>query len=83
MSSDTSPMISSIRHKKRIRIQEVNDIATSFDTTVEYPSDALPDWFKPLQPIVEDWVFTSMQIHLETTHYHITVVETPPNTKEG
>jgi len=74
---DTSPMIPSSRHKQRVRIQEENKPESSlFDTTVEYDSDDLPEWFKPLQPIVEDDTFTSMTINLgDRTFYHISIVD--------
>ena len=78
---DTSPFIKSERIKRLVRIQEVNTPPSpSFDITVEYPSDELPEWFAPLQPVIEDATFTSMDIHLgaKTTpgkvRYHITLV---------
>ena len=76
MTTDTSPMIPSKRHKKLVRIQEVNTPpSTLFDTTVEYLSDELPEWFAPLQPIVEDETFTKMIINLgEKVRYHITAI---------
>src|SRR5882672_1273272 len=65
MLKDTSPFIRSARIKRQIRIQEVNNPpSTLFDATVEYPSDELPEWFAPLQAIVEDETFTSMVIFL-------------------
>lgn len=72
---DISPMVPYKRYKRRVHIEEKNDIMKSFDTTVDYESDDLPEWFKPLQPIVEDSVFTSMVINLDTTHYHITIAK--------
>jgi hypothetical protein len=75
--NDTAPMIKSRRIKRRVRIQEINNPPSSlFDTTVEYPSDALPEWFQGLQSIVEDETFTSMKINLgNRVHYRITLVE--------
>ena len=73
---DTSPMIKSRRIKRRVRIEERNTPpSTLFDVTVEYPSDALPEWFASLQPVIEDETFTSMVINLGgRVHYHITIV---------
>jgi len=76
MKKDTSPMVPSVRHKQTVRIEEKNDIATFFDTTVEYPSDDLPEWFQPLQAIVEDRTFTDMVINLgEGVHYLISIAK--------
>lgn len=74
---DTSPLVKPTRHKQTVRIQEVNTPPSSlFDTTVEYPSDELPEWFAPLQSIVEDDTFTSMDINLgERVRYHISIVD--------
>jgi hypothetical protein len=74
---DTSPLVKPTRHKQTVRIQEVNTPpSTLFDVTVEYPSDDLPEWFKPLQSIVEDDTFTSMDINLgERVRYHISIVD--------
>lgn len=74
---DTSPLVKPTRHKQTVRIQEVNTPPSSlFDTTVEYPSDELPEWFAPLQPIVEDSIFTSMDIHLgDKVTYLISIVD--------
>ena len=64
---DTSPFIKSQRIKRNIHIQEINTPPSSlFDTHVNYPSDELPEWFAPLQPIVEDETFTSLSINLGT-----------------
>lgn len=74
---DTSPMVRSRRIKRFIRIQEENVPPSSlFDTTVEYPSDALPEWFAGLQSIVEDETFTSLDISIGEGRvlYHITIV---------
>jgi hypothetical protein len=74
---DTSPLVKPTRHKQTVRIQEINNPPSSlFDVTVEYPSDDLPEWFKPLQSIVEDDTFTSMDIHLgDRVCYHISIVD--------
>lgn len=74
---DTSPLVKPTRHKQVVRIQEVNNPPSSlFDTTVEYPSDELPEWFAPLQSIVEDDTFTSMTINLgDKVAYHISIVD--------
>lgn len=74
---DTSPLVKPTRHKQTVRIQEINNPPSSlFDTTVEYPSDELPEWFAPLQSIVEDSTFTSMDIHLgDKVTYHISIVD--------
>ena len=60
---------------RRIRIQETNETASMFDTTVEYPSDTLPNWFKPLQSIVEDDGFTNMTIAIKDVHYLISLAD--------
>jgi hypothetical protein len=74
---DTSPMIRSRRIKRPIRIEERNDppMPNTFDTTVEYSSDALPEWFKGLQSVVEDETFTGMVITLGggRVRYHISL----------
>lgn len=69
-------MVKSKRIKRLVRIEEKNiPPSRLFDVTVEYPSDALPEWFAPLQPIVEDETFTSMIINLGgKVHYHVTIV---------
>lgn len=74
---DTSPLVKPTRHKQIIRIQEINNPPSSlFDTIAEYPSDELPEWFAPLQSIVEDDTFTSMDIHLgDKVAYHISIVD--------
>lgn len=72
---DTAPFIRSRRIKRQIRIEERNIPPSSvFDTTVEYASDQLPEWFAPLQPIVEDETFTSMTINLGgKVQYYISI----------
>ncbi len=74
---DTSPLVKPIRHKQTIRIEEIHTpVSPVFDVTVEYPSDDLPEWFAPLQSIVEDDTFTSMDVHLgEQVRYHISIVD--------
>jgi hypothetical protein len=74
---DTSPMVKSRRVKRLVRIQEINTpTSKSFDVTIEYPSDGLPEWFAGLQSIVEDETFTSMDINLGgRVRYHITLKE--------
>lgn len=74
---DTSPLVKPTRHKQIIRIQEINNPPSSlFDTIAEYPSDELPEWFAPLQSIVEDDTFTSMTINLgDKVAYHISIVD--------
>jgi hypothetical protein len=74
---DTSPLVKPSRHKQTVRIEEINTPPSSlFDTVVEYPSDDLPEWFAPLQSIVEDDTFTSMDIHLgDRVRYHISIVD--------
>jgi hypothetical protein len=73
---DTSPLVKSRRIKCFVRIQEINTPPVAlFDVTVEYPSDGLPEWFAPLQPVIEDETFTSMDINLGgKVRYHITLV---------
>lgn len=75
-SKDTSPIVKAKRIKRQVRIEEKNTPSSwLFDVTVEYPSDALPEWFQGLQPIVEDETFTSMIINLgDKVHYHVTIV---------
>jgi hypothetical protein len=83
---DTSPLVKSRRIKRLVRIQEVNNPPSSlFDTTVEYPSDRLPEWFAGLQSIVEDEVFTGMIIYIDgrKVDYHITIVGPLQAQKEG
>lgn len=82
---DTSPIFGRARRiKRRIRIEERNDppMPNTFDVTVEYASDELPEWFAPLQAIVEDETFTSMVITLGPhrlgggkTEYYISLAE--------
>lgn len=73
---DTAPFIRSRRIKRTIRIQEENKPKSlMFDVVAEYPSDALPEWFAPLQAIVEDETFTSMVINLgNRVIYHLSIV---------
>jgi hypothetical protein len=74
---DTSPFIKPTRIKKQVTIQEINNppAPLTFDTTVEYPSDGLPEWFAPLQPVLEDQTVDSMDIVIGKgkVRYHITV----------
>lgn len=74
---DTAPLVRSRRIKRLVRIEEVNiPPSRLFDTTVEYPSDALPEWFRGLQSIVEDATFTEIHINLGgKVLYHLTIVE--------
>jgi hypothetical protein len=76
---DTSPMIQPTRRKRLVTIQEINDppMPASFDVTVSYPSDALPEWFAPLQAILEDQTVDGLDIHIGKgrVRYHITVTE--------
>lgn len=45
-----------------VRIQEINNPASSlFDITVQYHTDALPEWFAGLQSILEEDTFTRME----------------------
>lgn len=70
---DTSPMVPSRCIKKYVQITEHNSVMKSMNTQVEYESDNLPEWFKPLQPIIEDETFSSMHISLgKDVHYFIT-----------
>jgi hypothetical protein len=65
MTKDTAPFVISPRFKRVVCIQEVNTPPSSlFDTTVQYESSELPEWFAGLQSIVEDETFTSMIIYL-------------------
>lgn len=72
---DTSPFVRSQRIERMIIIKEENNPPSdTFDVTVTYPSTDLPEWFAPLQPIVEDETFTSMTIDLGgRTCYKISV----------
>jgi hypothetical protein len=81
---DTSPIFGqSQRHKRKILIEERNEppMPNTFDTMARYPSDELPEWFAPLQPIVEDASFTSMVILFENrqtksiTRYYLSIAE--------
>jgi hypothetical protein len=57
---DTSPVFGRApRHKKIVTIKQENEFAPSLDVTAVYPSDELPEWFAPLQSIVEDEGFSS------------------------
>ena len=74
---DTSPLVPPVRRKRIVTIQEINDppSPTIFDTTVTYPSDALPEWFRPLQPVLEDLTVDCMTFVLGggRVRYHLTV----------
>lgn len=74
---DTSPFVQPTRIKRQVRIQEINNppAPNTFDTTVEYPSDGLPKWFAPLQPVLEDRTVDSMEIVIGggKVRYKITV----------
>lgn len=76
MKKDTAPFVRSRRIKRKIRIQEENQPKSlTFDVVAEYSSDDLPEWFAPLQAIVEDETFTSMMINLgDRVRYSITLV---------
>ena len=73
---DTSPFVQPTRVKKLVRIQEINDppMPNTFDVTVAYLSDELPEWFAPLQPVLEDQTVDSMDITIGggSVRYHIT-----------
>lgn len=69
-------------NKRWVRIQETNEIAKSFDTAVEYMSDELPPWFKPLQYIVEDDGFTNMTIAIKDVHYLVTLKDVNTGTEQ-
>jgi hypothetical protein len=75
--ADTSPFIQPIRVKRLVVIQEINTppAPNTFDTTTVYPSDALPEWFAPLQPVLEDRTVDSMDITIGggRVRYHITL----------
>jgi hypothetical protein len=75
MTKDTAPFVISPRFKRVVCIQEVNTPPSSlFDTTVQYESSELPEWFAGLQSIVEDETFTSMIIYLgKKVQYRISV----------
>lgn len=74
---DTSPFIKPVRIKRRVVIQEINDppMPNTFDVTVEYPSDGLPEWFAPLRPILEDRTVDSLDIVIGKgrVRYHVTL----------
>jgi len=74
---DTSPMVRPTLIKKQVTIQEINNppMPNTFDVTVTYPSDALPEWFAPLQPILEDQTVNGLDIHIGNgrVRYHITL----------
>lgn len=74
--TDTSPFVHPTRIKKRVTIQEINDppMPLTFDTTAAYSSDALPEWFAPLQSVLEDQTVDSMDIVIGggRVRYHIT-----------
>lgn len=77
MQKDTSPIVAPKQVKKIVQITEHNTITRSLNTNVEYESGNLPEWFKPLQSIVEDTTFTSMIIVIGNgdVHYIITATE--------
>lgn len=74
---DTSPLVPPVRIRRTVTIQEINDPPSPhlFDTVVEYPSDALPEWFRPLQPVLEDRTVSEMDIVIGggRVRYHLTV----------
>ncbi|HLZ64431.1 MAG TPA: hypothetical protein VKR06_46480 [Ktedonosporobacter sp.] len=60
MEKDTSPVFGRApRLRKIVTIKQVNEFAPSMDVTAVYLSDELPEWFAPLQSIVEDEGFSS------------------------
>lgn len=68
---DTSPFIRSRRIQRNIRIEERNIPASpTFDITVEYPTNELPEWFQGLQSILEDETFKAMQINLNNRVFY-------------
>jgi hypothetical protein len=73
---DTSPFVPPTRVQKQITIQEINTppAPNTFDVTVSYPSDSLPEWFAPLQPVLEDQTVDSLDIIIGggRVRYHIT-----------
>lgn len=80
---DTSPIFGPSRRIKRyVEIEEQNDtpMPNTFDTRVSYYSDNLPEWFAPLQPIIEDTSFTRMEITLGDglVTYQISKIPLPP-----
>ena len=77
---DTAPFCKTTRRKCRVQIQERNRYATTFNVTKQYPSDALPEWFAPLQSIVEDTSFTNMIIRNHDVRYHISIVKEEQHT---
>lgn len=74
---DTSPFVPPTRIKRKVTIQEINDppMPNTFDVTVEYPSDGLPEWFAPLQPVLEDRTVDSLDITIGggRVRYHISM----------
>jgi len=75
---DTSPLTKARRIKRLVQISEEHAPPSSrFDRSVEYPSDDLPEWFAGLQSIVEDEMFTSMEIRINggEVFYHISILE--------
>ena len=74
--NDTSPFIRSRRIQRIVIIREEGHPPSKlFDTVVTYPSNSLPEWFAPLQPIVEDETFTSMVINLGGAVYYKISIE--------
>lgn len=71
----TAPMVPPRRYKRQVRITEQNDVMVSMDTSKVYPSDDLPDWFKPLCAIIEDADVEEVIINLHDVHYLITPEE--------
>jgi 8-oxo-dGTP pyrophosphatase MutT (NUDIX family) len=75
---DAAPMVKPTRRKCRVQIQERNRYASMFNTTVQYDSDNLPEWFKGLQSIVEDLDFRKLTIKIGSdVRYHISIAEEP------
>lgn len=76
---DTSPFVKPTRVKKMVRIQEINDppAPNTFDVTVEYPSDELPEWFQPLQAVLEDETVNSMTINIGNGRVRYEIKLTP------
>ena len=74
---DTSPLVPPTRVKRHVTIQEINTppALNTFDVTVQYLSDDLPEWFAPLQPVLEDMTVDSLDIVIGggRVRYHITL----------
>lgn len=73
MEVDTAPLVRSKRIRRMILISEINETAISLNQVHTYDSDRLPEWFRPLRPIVEDETFTRMLITLGDLHYLISI----------